>query len=105
MDRKRAAFLVVICGVIAAGSALVLIYRPSIAPVAKSDARLFSLDVIQRGAVLAAIGDCIVCCWRMPRLLRSRPIFAPATAVAPHGQSLRVRLRQHASKPSRPKCQ
>lgn len=61
IDRRRAAFLVVICGVIAAGGALAMIYRPSIAPIAKPDARLFSVDVIQRGAALAAIGDCIVC--------------------------------------------
>lgn len=61
IDRKRAAFLVVICGVIAAVSAFAVIYRPPIAPIAKPDARLFSADVIQRGAVLAAIGDCIVC--------------------------------------------
>jgi mono/diheme cytochrome c family protein len=61
IDRKRAAFLVVICGVIAVGSAFAVIYRPSIAPIAKPDARLFSVDVIQRGAALAAIGDCIVC--------------------------------------------
>ena len=61
IDRRRAAFLVVICGVIAAGGAFAVIYRPSIAPIAKPDARLFSVDVIQRGAVLAAIGDCIVC--------------------------------------------
>jgi hypothetical protein len=46
IDRKRAAFLVVICGVIAAGSAFAVIYRPSIAPIAKPDARLFSVDVI-----------------------------------------------------------
>jgi hypothetical protein len=61
IDRKRAAFLVVICGVIAAGSAFAVIYRPSIAPIAKPDARLFFVDVIQRGAALAAIGDCIDC--------------------------------------------
>jgi hypothetical protein len=46
VDRKRAAFLVILCGVIAAGSAFAVIYRPSIAPIAKPDARLFSVDVI-----------------------------------------------------------
>jgi hypothetical protein len=60
IDLKRAAFPVVICCAIAAGSAFAVIYRPSIAPIAKPDARLFSVDVIQHGAALAAIGDCIV---------------------------------------------
>jgi len=61
IDRKRAAFLVVICSVIAAGTAFALIYRPAITPISKPDARSFAVDVIQRGAALAAIGDCIVC--------------------------------------------
>jgi mono/diheme cytochrome c family protein len=61
IDCKRAAFWAVICSVIAAGTAFALIYRPAIAPIAKPDARSFAVDVIQRGAALAAIGDCIVC--------------------------------------------
>jgi len=61
IDRKRAAFLVVSCGVIAAGTAFALIYRPAIAPISRPNARSFAVDVIQRGAALAAIGDCIVC--------------------------------------------
>ena len=61
IDRKRTAFLVVICGVIAAGTAFALIYRPAIAPISRPNARWFAVDLVQRGSALAAIGDCIVC--------------------------------------------
>jgi mono/diheme cytochrome c family protein len=61
IDRKRAAIVVVICGVIAAGTAFAFIYRPAIDPISRPNAKSFAVDVVQRGAALAGIGDCIVC--------------------------------------------
>ena len=47
-------------GTISLGAAL-LGWRPAIAPVAAASANIYSAAVIEKGRVLAAAGDCIVC--------------------------------------------
>jgi mono/diheme cytochrome c family protein len=55
-------FLFGLGGVVVAGCiALTLTYRPPIRSIARPDPRSFSKAELQRGAVLAAIGDCDVC--------------------------------------------
>ena len=48
-------------GLLAAGVALALIYRRPLERIARPDSRSFPMAVVQRGAALAAIGDCAVC--------------------------------------------
>lgn len=46
---------------IAAALAFLVVYHPAIAPVARPASASFSVSQVQRGAALAAIGDCTVC--------------------------------------------
>ena len=41
--------------------ALVLVYRPAVAPIAPPDPKSFALAEVEKGAALAAVGDCAVC--------------------------------------------
>jgi nicotinate dehydrogenase subunit B len=54
-----------IAGTVAAGvaglGALVVGWRPAIAPVAPSTTAIYTADTIERGRQLAALGDCVVC--------------------------------------------
>jgi mono/diheme cytochrome c family protein len=59
---RKAIFLFGFGGVVVAGCiALALTYRPPIKSIARPDPRSFSTAEVQRGAALAAIGDCDVC--------------------------------------------
>lgn len=48
-------------GVVMSGVTIGLVYQPPIATVVQPDPRAFPVTLIQRGATLAMIGDCIVC--------------------------------------------
>jgi mono/diheme cytochrome c family protein len=59
---RKAVYLVGLGGVAVAGCiALTLTYRAPIKSIARPDPRSFSVAEVQRGAILAAIGDCNVC--------------------------------------------
>jgi mono/diheme cytochrome c family protein len=52
---------VVLGCLIAAGGSFALVYRPSIDVISRPDARSFPISLVERGAALASIGDCVVC--------------------------------------------
>lgn len=48
-------------GVVMSGVAIGLVYKPPIATAVPPDPRAFPVPLIERGATLAMIGDCVVC--------------------------------------------
>jgi mono/diheme cytochrome c family protein len=61
VSRKSILSIALGAGVVAAGVALALVYRPPINSVARPDPPSLPISLVQRGAALAAIGDCAVC--------------------------------------------
>lgn len=52
---------VLACGLIAAGVAAALVFRPALPAIARPDPAAFPAPLVRRGAILAGIGDCAVC--------------------------------------------
>ncbi len=79
--RRRAFWLrsaAVLTGLVGATAAL-LGWRPAIAPVAAGTASIYTAQTIERGRILAAIGDCAVCHTRAggPMNAGGRPLATP----------------------------
>lgn len=58
---RNAILTLVILVFAAAGAYFALVWQPAIAPIARFNPQSFPLPLIERGATLAAIGDCAVC--------------------------------------------
>lgn len=49
------------CGMVAAGVAAALVFRPALPAIARPDPAAFPAPLVRQGAILAGIGDCAVC--------------------------------------------